>query len=367
MKVVCQRAELSAALQVVSGVIPTRPVIEILKNAKLQVTNEIGCLLATDQKIRIRHTLSSIEIETPGEILIPTGRMLSILREVPDDNIRIELVDGNVFVASGHSEFVLTTEDPAEFPEIPEYNDEHEMIIPGNTLQEMIQKTSFAAATESHRYALEGILLTQGEETLTMVATDVRRLAMIEIPIPGKVPEKPANEEPVIPTKALGLIDRSIEGEEEVHISIQENSVQIKTERTTVTSQLVGGRYPRYRDVIPTSSKLSVKLLAGAFHSAVRQAQIVVDPETRGVDFILTSGLLTLQARASTIGESKVELPVQYEGEKFKVTFEPRYIADFLKVLEPETEVELRLTDAESAALFLAGGNYTYIAMPLSS
>jgi DNA polymerase-3 subunit beta len=98
----------------------------------------------------------------------------------------------------------------------------------------------------------------------------------------------------------------------------------------------------------------------------VRQAQIVTSEESRGVDFEFASGLMTLSSRAAEIGESKVELPISYDGAPLVITFDPRYVAEFLRVLELEQPIRLELTDSESAAVFRTDDGYIYIVMPLS-
>jgi len=128
----------------------------------------------------------------------------------------------------------------------------------------------------------------------------------------------------------------------------------------------VDGRFPRYRDVIPKESKFSLDLPVGPFYSAVRQAQIVTNEESRGVDFKFTNGLLILDSQAAEIGQSKVEMPVDYDGDELTITFDPRFVAEFLRILGPEKPVTLDLIDSESAAVFKTDDAYTYVIMPLS-
>jgi DNA polymerase-3 subunit beta len=140
----------------------------------------------------------------------------------------------------------------------------------------------------------------------------------------------------------------------------------VKTANSTIYSRLVEGRFPRYQDVIPSSSSISVDLTTGPFYSAVRQAQIVTSEESRGVDFTFSNGLLTLKSASAEVGESKVELPISYDAADLTITFDPRYVAEFLRVLEPERSIKLELTDGESAAVLRTEDGYLYIIMPLS-
>lgn len=84
------------------------------------------------------------------------------------------------------------------------------------------------------------------------------------------------------------------------------------------------------------------------------------------MDFLFGRSVLTLSSQASAIGESRIELPIEYDHDDVKITFDPKYVADFLKVLTPETLVDLQLSDSDTAAVFRVEDSYTYVIMPLS-
>ncbi|MFO0917758.1 MAG: DNA polymerase III subunit beta [Planctomycetaceae bacterium] len=136
----------------------------------------------------------------------------------------------------------------------------------------------------------------------------------------------------VIPAKGMQLIEKSLgDGEEEVHLALHANDVTVWCGKTVISCQLVQGRFPEYRKVIPTSPRTTIDLPVGPFYSAVRQAQIVTNEESRGVDFTFTKGTLRLSSKATDIGQSKIELPISYDGDDVTITFDPRFVADFLR------------------------------------
>lgn len=368
MKLQCHRPSLAAAFQVVSGVVPTRTPKEILKNVKLEVVGGAAVLIGTDQEIGIRYEVPGVEIEGEGTTLLPTNRLLSILRELTDEKVYLEATDEAVWVRAGHSEFRLSAGDPAEFPTVTPFADERYHAISGPVLREAIRRTVFATDVESTRYALGGVLLELKADSMTLAATDSRRLSVVQSSCRSEGVDQPENASPVIPAKAMSLVERTLVGDEdeEVFLAVHANDVLIKSGNSTIASRLVEGRFPRYREVIPKEAKSSVELIVGPFFSAVRQAQIVTNEESRGVDFQFADGLLTLKSQATDVGQSKVELPIDYSGDEITITFDPRFIADFLRVLQPESQVRLDLIDAESAAVFRTEGSYTYVVMPLS-
>jgi DNA polymerase-3 subunit beta len=170
-----------------------------------------------------------------------------------------------------------------------------------------------------------------------------------------------------VPAKALSLIERSItEDDQDVFLAVYSNSVLAKVGSSTIYSRLVEGRFPRYADVIPPLGGAQIDLVVSPFYTAVRQAQIVTNEESRGVDFHFENGTLRLTSVAADIGQSKIEIPISYDGAPITITFDPRYLAEFLRILDPSTSVKMQLTDGESAAVLRTDDGYTYVIMPLA-
>lgn len=366
MKIQCHRPTLASAFQIVSGVVPSRSPKEILQNTKLEVRDGVVTLSGTDQEVGIRHQLSGVEVERDGETLLPTRSFASILREAQDNKLGLEVTSEGVLVRCGQSEFRLQASDPAEFPAVTGFEGDGYHELNGGVFREAIRRTVFATDVESTRYALGGVLLEREADSVTLAATDSRRLAVMKVA--AKTVGDPAGSPaPVIPSKAMTLIERSIlEEEQTVAVLVRANDVLVKSGDATISSRLVEGRFPRYRDVVPSDAKVSIDFVVGPFLSAVRQAQIVTNDESRGVDFTFSSGVLKLDSRAADMGESNVEFPISYEGDDLTITFDPRFVAEFLRVLEPEKNIRLDLIDSESAAVFRTDDSYTYVIMPLA-
>lgn len=367
MKLKCSRNLLAAAFQTVSGVVPSRTPKEILKNVKLVVSDQQATLIGTDQEVGIRYQLPEVETDSAGEVLLPTQRVQAILREIQDDVVSLEAEDGTVWVRAGSSEFRLSTEDPAEFPDVEGFSDENYHTVSGKTLKQLIHRTIFATDVESTRYALGGVQVELTRDSVTLAATDSRRLAVIKSSCSSQGSVSEEQQKPVVPAKAMALIERSVpDDDQDVWIAVRNNDVLVKSGPSTVYSRLVEGRFPKYQDVIPNDYRAKIDLVVAPFHSAVRQAMIVTDEESRGVDFRFSDGTLKLSSQAADVGASTVEMPIGYDGEEIVATFDPRFVADFLKVLDPASQVTLNLIDGASAAVFTAEENYTYVVMPLS-
>ena len=111
---------------------------------------------------------------------------------------------------------------------------------------------------------------------------------------------------------------------------------------------------------------VKVPLVVGPFYAAVRQAAIMTDDDSKKVVFHFAKRKLTLEAQGATAGRSKIELPLEYEGKAVDINFNPAFVVDMLRVLDPDESLVLELVDGNTPALFRAGDSYAYLVMPLS-
>ncbi|HEV3445475.1 MAG TPA: DNA polymerase III subunit beta [Gemmataceae bacterium] len=367
MKVRSHREGLLSAFQLAGVAVPSRDLKPVLKNIKVIADGDRCTLLATDLELGIRLEVRGLHVEEPGEALLPSNRMLAILRESTDDEIAIEADAQTCMVRGQSNEFEMGGEDPAEFPDVPAFSSDSFHELPAGMLREMIRRTVFAAATENPRYALTGILWELEGPKVRLVATDGRRLAMMEGAAVSQGGHDTKGQTHVVPTKAMQLLERNLaDPEEQVRVCLRPNDALFKTERAMIYSRLVEGRYPPYREVFPKKQTVKVPLVTGPFHAAVRQAAIMTDEETKKVVFTFEKKKLIMQAHGPTTGRSKVEMAVDYDGKQIKIGFDPKFITEMLRVLNADDQLSLELIDGNSVALFRCGENYSYIVMPLS-
>jgi DNA polymerase-3 subunit beta len=226
----------------------------------------------------------------------------------------------------------------------------------------------FATDSESSRYALGGVLVEFSQPGVIAVGTDGRRLAKMQGPAEARDGAQ-ADAQPIVPARAMQLIERCLGGgDQTVHLAVRSNEILVKTGGTTISARLVEGRFPRWRDVFPERpDAVRVQLVAGPLLAAVRQAAIVTSEQSKGVDFSFESGQLVLSGRSAESGESRVELPIDYSGATVRIKLDPRFMADFLRVLDPAATVAVEITDAQSACVCSTEDGYGYVIMPLAA
>ncbi len=368
MRISCERDKLLSAFATAASVAPARSPKPILQNVKLEVDGQVAVLMATDMDLGVRLEVAGVEVEAPGAVLLPTSRFGAILKEMPDQKLAIEADSQGTRVRGERSEFKLPASIAEEYPSVGSFQETRYHEVSARLFREMIRRTVFATDNESTRYALGGVLLEMYPESIVAVGTDGRRLATMEGPARAVEGHQTGETTTIVPTKAMHLIERALgEVNTEVCLVPRGNRLLIRGERITISTSLVEGRYPKWRDVFPRRENASrVELAVGPTYAAVRQAAIVTSDESRGVDFNFAEGSLTLTGQTAEVGQSKVELPIAYSGPSVSITLDPRYLNDFLRVLEPEKTFSIELESADSAAVCRTDDGYGYVIMPLA-
>ncbi|HVT30860.1 MAG TPA: DNA polymerase III subunit beta [Lacipirellulaceae bacterium] len=368
MKITCNREKMLHAFQTVAAIAPARSPKPILQNVKLEVAKDKSTLMATDLEVGIRYEVSGVETDAPGAAVLPVGRFGSILRESADATFRIESGGDGTTIRGERSQFKLPSENPQDFPPIAEFGESSYYELSARLFRELIRRTIFATDNESSRYALGGVKLEWKDNLLTAVGTDGRRLAKMEGPVQSVGQPAPFGDVTVVPTRAMQLLERALaEDGSEVQLAVRQNDILVKNPRAVIYSRLLEGRYPKWRDVFPQRpNAVKIDLTVGPLYSAVRQAAIVTSEESRGIDFTFGEGSLVLAGQTAEVGQSRIELPIAYGGQSISITLDPRFVNDFLKVLEPEKTLTIDLQDSDAAAVCTTDDGYGYVIMPLA-
>ena len=383
MKFQVKRESFLKAITTADKAVPSRTTKDIVRNVKLIATTNAITLIATDTEIGLRVQVSDVVASDGGECLLPTSRVIQVLSEFQDERVSFEVESGALWIRGGGrgavAEFRLSTEDPDGFPDVATFTHERFFKVKATDLRRMIKRTVFACDTESTRYALGGIQVEFNiDKTLIFAATDSRRLAIDQTVFEAVgSPEAPLTA-PVVPSKAMKLIASSIEETGDVQIAFNKNGIAVRSGLVTITSQLVQGRFPDWRKVMPGPARQSIDFVVGPFLAAMRQILIMKSEESRAAEFDFSKGTLAIASYKGQVepkkkkektlladGESKISIPISYDGEPIAINFDAVYVADCLKVLEVASEVQFRLISLEDPGLLVAG-DYKYIVMPVS-
>ena len=215
--------------------------------------------------------------QEPGEALWPITRSIAILREVLDEEITVECDQDSTVFASSNASFTMPGEEIGAFPCFVGLDPSEPChLIKSGALHELLRRTTFAASSVGHsRFsATTGVFWNLKDSGAILVATDGRRLALANSDAKQQGEHK-TGPDTIVPTKALNLLARCLaDDDESVKVRFGKSEAWFQTERQTICTRLIEGRFPDYRKVIP-NNKITAKVTTGPFMSAIRQAAMM--------------------------------------------------------------------------------------------
>ncbi len=366
MNLTISKEQIINGLQAVQGVVSTRTTLPILSNVLLRAENGRLEFTATDLDVTIASAVDA-SVKKPGASTVPVKRLFGIVRELNNAEIDLAVDDKNICsIQSGASFYKINGLSAEEFPPLPQFKEEKKVVLPQETLKGMMKKTSFAVSTDESRYVLNGILITLKDHKMTMVATDGRRLALVDEEV--DVGEE-SHGEFIVPAKAVNELNRLLQDKGEVEMRYTENqaSFTLKDEKGSsllVVTKLIEGNYPNYRQVIPAETKERVALVREEFLHALRRAEIMTSEKSNSVKLNFDKNRLEITANSPEVGEAKESLAVNYKGREMAIAFNPKYMIDPLNALSND-EVFLELIDELSPGVLKINGPFLYVVMPM--
>lgn len=361
MKLAVTKESLLEGLQKIQNVVSTRATLPILSNVLLETTESGLRLTTTDLEVGVRCLVES-KIEKPGATTLPARRLAAIVRELPSSEIIIEVDAKNTAsIRCGSSFFKIFGLPKEEFPTFPSSSEPKAFTIKQSELKDGLRKTSYAISSDETRYVLNGILFSLQENKLTLVATDGRRLALFDSDL-----EFPKSHERdfILPTKAVTELQRLLAEDGEVTVSTSENLSSFDLNGVQLTSKLVEGNYPNYRQVIPKEAKERVTLERESFLNCIRRVSLLSSEKTSSVRLNFTKNNLDITANTPEVGEAKESLAIAYRGKDISIAFNPEFLMAPLRNL-PNDEVFLELIDEMSPGVLKIQTPFLYVIMPM--
>ena len=361
MKFNVSKDKLLEGLSIVQNVVSTRTTLPILSNVLLQASEGEIRLTTTDLDVGVRGSVEA-QVERSGATTLPARRLFSIVRELPAAEIYVDVDSKNLAsIRSGPSYFKILGLPEEEFPPLPRFDDAKIFTIAQKDLKDGLKKTSYAISTDETRYVLNGTLFSFKDNKLTLVATDGRRLALVDLEL-----EFPRSQEidVIVPTKAVMELQRLVKDEGDVKVSIGENQIAFEINQTLLVSKLIEGNYPNYRQVIPSEAKERITLERETLLNAVRRVALLASEKSNSVKLSFSKGNIDIVATTPDVGEARESLVVMYKGREFSIAFNPEFLMAPLRNLSTD-EVYLDLIDEMSPGVIKIAGPFLYVLMPM--
>jgi DNA polymerase-3 subunit beta len=365
MKFSTPRDSLLAVLQLTSRAVSTRSTLPSLGGILAIADGSTVTLRATDMELALSRALDEAEIESEGTVLLPGRLLADVARNLPAGKVTLEhrAEQRDVELTAGGARFHLRTLPAEDFPRLPEFEGDP-VKLPAAMLAETIERVARAASRDEVRPILTGVLLQAEENRLTMVATDSYRLSVkhTELETPLTQPLE-AN----VPARALRELSRTIavEGPDEVEIALPRNQIVFRSGPVLLSSRLIEGQFPSWRQLVPESFEHEVRLpREGLLEIARRIGQLA--QRNAPLRLAFASGELTVAAETPDVGDASESLPAPYEGEPMEIAFNPQFLIEGVDSIDGD-ELTIQLSSPLRPGLLRPVGreDFSYLVMPI--
>jgi DNA polymerase-3 subunit beta len=361
MKIVISKDAVMSGLQMVHGVVNVRPTLPVLSNVLLQAQDEKLWMTTTDLEVTMRCAVEA-KVAKTGATTLPARRLLSIIRELPADNIEIEIDEKNsASITCGAAFFKILGLPEDEFPAIPKYDGGTTFTVDQRVLKEMLQKTFYAASNDETRFILNGTFVSFKGNKLTLVATDGRRLALTEHEM--EFP-KESESEAIVPTKAVNELLRVLKDEGTVKIHMTKNQAGFEFNDVLLITKLIEGTYPNFKQVIPGQCEHRIPIEREVLLTALKRVALLTSDKASSIKLTFGKNKLKISAQSPDIGEAHETVAIKYTGKEMVVAFNPDYIMEPLRNLVTD-EIFVELTDELSPGVIKCDVPFIYVLMPM--
>jgi DNA polymerase III subunit beta len=365
VKISLERDVLLGQLQTVSRVASTRSAIQALSGVQLAASSEHCELRATDMDVGLRVPLEA-EVARDGVVVLPARLIVDVVRSLPDSNVSLELraAEQDVELVSGKATFHIRTLRTEDFPPFPEPDADSAVSVPADAFVSTALKVAGSASRDETRPVLTGILVSASGRELRMVATDSYRLSVKETTLDAPLS---SSFEVNVPARALQELARvaAHADDEQLSVSVRQNQVLFVLGRVILSSRLIDGQFPNYRQLLPESFEHELRMAGGELTDVVRRISLLAQ-KNAPLRLSFTQGELAVSAQTPDVGEAREALPVAFQGEPLEIGFNPEFLRAGLEAIE-EGDVLLKLISPLRPGLIEAAdeSRFQYLIMPI--
>jgi DNA polymerase-3 subunit beta len=366
LKLSLSTGELLSQLQTVTRVASTRSAVHALSGVKVVAQAGAAELLASDAEIGLRVPLAG-EVEREGIAVIPARLFLDVVRALPAESLRLEFrsAEQDVELVSGAATFHLRTLRSEDFPPLPELDDDGAVRVPAAAFVATINRVARSASRDETRPVLTGIQVSASGRELRMVATDSYRLSVKETDLEEPLERELEANVPARALQELARIAQQHPDADELQVSVRQNQVVFGLAGVVLSSRLIDGQFPNYRQLLPDSAEHELRLSSSEFADVVRRVSLLAQ-KNAPLRLTFGEGEVTVSARTPDVGEASEALPVPFQGEEFEIGFNPEFLRDGLESLESADMVMKLISPLRPGLLESADGSgFVYLIMPI--
>jgi DNA polymerase-3 subunit beta len=366
MKLSLSSAQLLNQLQTATRVASTRSAVQALSGIMISAqADSTPELLATDMEIGLRVPLEA-DVARTGSALLPARLLLDVARSLSAETLTLELrsAEQDVELICGPTTFHLRTLRAEDFPTLPQPSPETRVTLPTAAFVETVSRVARSASRDETRPVLTGILMSAAGQELRMVATDSYRLSVKETALESALQ---GSLEANVPARALQELVRIAQQTpaDSLAVSVGQNQVIFELGDIVLSSRLIDGQFPNYRQLLPESVEHELRLASAELTDVVRRISLLAQ-KNAPLRLSFGEGTLTVSAQTPDVGEASEAIPVPFHGEPFEIGFNPEFLRDGLESIDSD-ELVLKLISPLRPGLIESPdtGDFVYLIMPI--
>ena len=364
IKFSCEKVLLQNAISVTGRAVAQKSSIPALEGLLLRADHQLS-VSGYNMQTGIRTTVPA-DVAQSGEIVLNARLFGDIIRRMPDDVVTISADEKMmVHLRCGDADFDILGLSAADYPDLPEVEDEYSVSLPQKTLRAMIEEVAFAVSTNESRPVHTGALFEISDTGLTMVAVDGFRLAIRREPL-----EKMEGGafSFVAPGSALNEVEKICEDSDDLMTIIQgKRHLMFETGSTQLICRRLEGEFLDYRNAIPRNNPISILVDTKAMLNSLDRVSVVISEKLKSpVHCIFDAGRVYLSAKTGN-GEAKDICPVEGDGQGLEIGFNNRFFMDALRYA-PAEKVKMELNTGISPCIMTpveGEENFLYMVLPV--
>lgn len=361
MKFRCEREILADALTTAGRAATSRTgTLPVLSGVRLDVDAETLTVTGTDLELTIRLAVP-VHSDRPGSAVVPARLVGDIVKALPAGAVEVSLDDDEMSISAGRSQFSVRPLSLSDYPAQVD-TDAAPVTLQSSEVADALRQVVRAASTDDARAVLTGVLIAAEDDGLRMVATDSYRLAVRDLPQSSMLA---VGQKVLVPGRALAELQRILSGHDELAVRLGAREAVFEAGTTRLTTRLIEGEYPNYRNLLPSSYPNTLTVGRDALLEALRRVKILAQDSTP-VRLTLGGDTLQLTAITQDVGNAHEEIDAAYDGAEMTVAFNPDYLAAGVDAVEGD-EVSLATMDPMKPAVLRGVGHedYLYLLMPV--
>jgi DNA polymerase-3 subunit beta len=327
-------------------------------------------LIATDLETGFEGEYEAT-VESTGSVAINARKFYEILREFPNDSVHIREVDNRWIEIGNHNvQFHIVGLNPEDFPHFPFIEDVDFIGVESLPLRKMIDRTVLiTGAADDKRPHVNGICVefnTADQCNLfRMVSTDISRLSCVDYELsPDTVLSIPENI--LIPKKGLIEVAKFLPSEGHVRFGLTESYLIVKHHLETIVTRLLEGDFPKYDVILQKDEHITVTVDKHLFIKMLKRMSILSSDSYKAAMFNFSSDRLLITATNPELGESKEDMPIEFDGESIEAAFNPKFFIETLNLID-EDEVLVYICNKDKPCILegMVDKHYLNVIMPM--